>query len=137
MLHGNKIVKGLDLIRISLGGAIFGGAPSNVLGNHTSLGPSLQRDLICAAAGFALFLWILIDEDRKEKRARAEQSKKLDTAALSTENHGRSTATAGHPPHEHRPPSGVVTPVLAGVGLDQTPCGPKEGHPCGSKARGQ
>ncbi|MCS4089391.1 hypothetical protein [Rhizobium sp. BK176] len=87
MKYRNKVWKRLDFLRISLGGAIFGSVGSSVLGSCTSLGPSSQRDLVCAAAGFALFLWILIDEDRKEQRAKAEKSEKLDAAALPAENH--------------------------------------------------
>ncbi len=87
MKYRNRVWKGLDFLRISLGGAIFGSVGSNVLGSYTSLGPSSPRDLVCAGAGYALFLWILIDEDRKEQRKKAEKSGKLDAAALPTENH--------------------------------------------------
>lgn len=87
MSVGAKVAKGFDWTRLSPGGAMFGSLGSNVIGSSTSLGPSLKRDLICAAVGFCLFLWMLIDEARKETRARRVASVELDPATTSVEKH--------------------------------------------------
>ncbi|MCV9964962.1 hypothetical protein OIU34_24000 [Pararhizobium sp. BT-229] len=87
MTVGGKIAKALDWTRLSLGGAMFGSLGSNVLGSSTSLGPSLKRDIVCAAIGFAVFLWMLVNEARKEARGRAASSVKFDPATTPVEKH--------------------------------------------------
>ncbi|MBY3433530.1 hypothetical protein HFN89_05155 [Rhizobium laguerreae] len=86
MSVGSEFANGLDFVRISLGGAMIGGSGSNVLGASTSLGTSMKRDLICATLGFALFLWILVGESRRDKRAQVDKSVD-NTPALPAEKH--------------------------------------------------
>jgi hypothetical protein len=87
MSVGTKIMRGLDWTRLALGGAMLGGIGSNALGLSTELGPSMKRDVISAAIGFTIFLWILVDDAKKTSRAKAAKSMELDPVAASVENH--------------------------------------------------
>jgi hypothetical protein len=87
MSFGRAFAKGLNLVRLSLGGAMIGALASNIAGQYREIGSSMARDLICADFGFALAMYLLIDEDRKERHKKAEKSEKLDTPALPVENH--------------------------------------------------
>lgn len=87
MSVGRKITTGLEWTRLSLGGAMFGALGSNALGLSTDLGPSTRRDVIWAAVGFAIVMWILVDDARKTARKNAAGSVKLDPAATAVEKH--------------------------------------------------
>ncbi|MDW9481374.1 hypothetical protein GOB57_22260 [Sinorhizobium meliloti] len=82
-----KIAKALDRMRVSLGGAMLGALSSNVLGSSTSIGASLKRDIVCAVIGFAVFMWVLADEARREAKRTANGLMELDPAASTAEKH--------------------------------------------------
>jgi hypothetical protein len=87
MSIGRKFEKGLDFVRISLGGAMVGALASNVFGPYAGTGSSMTRDLICAGFGFALIVYVLIDEDQSGGPAKPEVSEELDPAPLPVEDH--------------------------------------------------
>lgn len=87
MSIGRKITAALEWTRLSLGGAMFGALGSNTLGLSTDLGPSTKRDVIWAAVGFAIAMWMLVCDARKTARNKAAGSVELDPAAALVEKH--------------------------------------------------
>lgn len=60
-----KTRTGLEIFRLSLGGALFGSAASGTLGAFESVGVSQSRDYWWALAGFVACVVILSRELRK------------------------------------------------------------------------